>query len=153
MVNYGMQSAEISYPEVHLDIRIHIEIRDHFGRITPSATADEVVIAKIEAVKAFAEALYYDHFKEVAEGRLEHSMDAIATMLDRVHLSTFHDNVLDPEGRFAAAIRDGGVQMNMESFRGDVDDPDLIDSPAVVYDANTGKPVSARRLRRLKMQD
>lgn len=112
MVNYGMLSAELSFSSSKVKIRINIGISGDYGRSDLVATADEVVVAKIEAVKAFYEALYYDHIMEVADGRLEHNCDAIAALLDKVVLSDYHRNVLDVEGRFQAAIDNKAIDLD-----------------------------------------
>jgi len=69
MVNYGILSAALKLPSINLEVRVSVELRELNGSFYLDGTTDEVVIAKIETVKAVAELMHFEYSKELAEGK------------------------------------------------------------------------------------
>lgn len=67
MVNYGIHFAEISYPAVEADIRITVEVRDHFGRSNRSYEEHALHIAKVDAVEVFHSLIRFEFSKRLAD--------------------------------------------------------------------------------------
>lgn len=70
MVNYGILAAALSFPALELEVEVSVTVRDVLGRTDLVASTDEVKVAKIETVKAVAELMHYEYFRELlAEAR------------------------------------------------------------------------------------
>jgi hypothetical protein len=68
MVNHGILTASLSFPALKgLEVRVCVELRSSDGRPIPNDISDEVMIAKIETVKAVSELMHYEFSKALAE--------------------------------------------------------------------------------------
>ena len=91
MVNYGILSAALSFPAVQLEVRVSVELRDSKGSSKLNGTTDEVVIAKIEAVKAISELMHYEFSKDLAEGGRRVAKTA-RSVLNGAHPEAVHND-------------------------------------------------------------
>jgi hypothetical protein len=67
MVNYGILSAALVFPALdNLEVRVNVELRCGNGEIDLPGTSDELMIVKIETVKAVSELMHFELSKELA---------------------------------------------------------------------------------------
>jgi hypothetical protein len=91
MLEYGIQTAALTFSALNLEVRVNVELRDTNGRVRLSATTDEVVVAKIETVKAIAELMHYELVKELIANKRSVAATAERLLKDVYPTIVHHD--------------------------------------------------------------